>query len=175
MDIINYSLILLISFLGTIIGIILSNIALEEISSITQYLKYLNILLIVIIIAISTYSINIIYSIILSCVIAIMLIIAKNNEGNTWTYASMGALLYLSTINTATENISALYTTILIFIYGASITTIDANDYFKNKINGQITFEQNTKLIKKIIPKYSLYLLVGITFYILTKYIFHIL
>lgn len=167
MEIINYMLILVLSFLGTFTGIILCNIAVEEIKSITKYLKYLNILLIVLIILIATYDINKIYSIILTIIAFTILVLIKNNYENRWIYSSMAALLFLSTLNK-----ESLVITILIFIYGISVVTIDATKHFKNKINGQIKSSENTSLIKKTLYKYCPYLIIGIAFYIITTYIF---
>jgi len=166
MDIINYALILILSFLGTFIGIILSNIAIEEITHVKKYATYANILLVSLIILLSIYSINKIYAIILAIISLVVSILSKNKCDNKWTYAAMGALLYISTINK-----EILYVTILIIIYGASSVTIDATKHFKNKINGQIKSSENTKLITKTLSKYSWYLLVGIIFYITFTYI----
>jgi len=166
MDIINYVLILIISFLGIPIGILLSNIAIEEINSAIKYLKYLNIILISLIILIAIYPFNKIYSIILASIFLIILLISKNKDNNRWTYSSTSALLYISIFKGETLIIATL-----IFIYGISIVTIDTTKHFKNKINRQIKLIDNIDLIKKTLSKYSYYLLIGSIFYIIFAYI----
>ncbi len=166
MDIIHYLLLLIFSFSGIIIGILLSNMAVEEIKDATKYLKYLNIIILTLIILISTYSTNKLYSIIITTIILTTLIITINRQYNKWSYASLSALLYISTLNA-----QAIYITILIFIYGISIITIDANKYFKNKINGKIKSYENIELIKKSLLKYHYYLLVGIIVYTVFTYL----
>jgi hypothetical protein len=78
----------------------------------------------------------------------------------------MGALLYVSTIGQKTLNVS-----VLIFIYGISIATIDASSYYKKKINGQVTHSEKIGLTKRVLRRYSYYLLVGILFYVIFSYV----
>lgn len=170
MDIITYFLILILSFLGPFIGILLCNIAIEEIKSISKYLKYVNILAIASIIFLLIYPFNKIYAIVITLTTITILSIIKEKNDAKWTYASLGALMYASTLNE--NNLYILYIAIIIFTYGVSIATIDANKHFKNKINGKIKFSENKLLIKKIFSKYALYLIIGMTFYIVFTYIF---
>ncbi|MGV8087032.1 MAG: hypothetical protein ACP5N1_05350 [Candidatus Woesearchaeota archaeon] len=151
-------------------GIVLSNIAIEEITSIAKYLKYINILAISSIILLSIYPFNKIYAILITLTTIIILSIIKEKNYAKWTYASLGALIYVSTLNES--KLYSLYIAIIIFIYGMSIATIDANKHFKNKINGQIKRSENKLLIKKIFSKYALYPIIGMTFYIVFTYVF---
>lgn len=166
MDLINYILILITSFLGLIIGILLSNMAVEEITTAEKYLKYLNIIIVPTIIIIAAYSINIIYTTIFAATILTLLIIYRDKYDYTWTYACMGALIYISTLGR-----NVLETTIIIFIYGISIATIEAAKQFRNPINNKIKNTENYTLIKKVLSKYSYYILTGIIFYTVFTYI----
>jgi hypothetical protein len=95
-----------------------------------------------------------------------LLVLFRNKYNNAGTYASLGALLYVSTSSNTTLNIS-----ILIFLYGISITTINASAHFADEANKQITISENISLIKKIMIKYSYYLLIGMIFYVTFSYI----
>ena len=166
MDLLIYVIIMFASFLGLIIGVILSNIAIEEISHASVYLKYLNIIIVPTIILVATFKINIIYSIIFTSVAGILIVLVREKYNDAWTYSCMGALLYISTLSDETLNIA-----MLICIYGMSIATINANNHFKKKINEQIKFSENVSLIKKMLGKYSLFLIVGMMFYVTFSYI----
>jgi len=165
MDTLIYTSIMFASFLGLIIGIIISNMAFEEISHVSKYLTYLNIAIVPTIILITTYTINIIYSLIFTSVAIILLILFREKYNNAWTYSCMGALLYISTLNNETLN-----TAVLIFIYGVSIATINASN-LKQRTDGKIKFSENVLLTKKLLSKYSYYLLVGMAFFIVFSYI----
>lgn len=154
------------SFLGLLIGIIISNMAIEEIAHASAYLKYLNIILAPLIVLLATFEINKLYSIIFTTVTLIALIVSRKKYNDTWIYASMGALLYVATTSQELLNVAAL-----IFVYGISIATINASTYFKKKVNGQVKFSENVLLAKKILGKYSYYLLVGIIFFVVFSYV----
>jgi len=162
MEILTYALTLLISFLGILIGIIVSNMAIEEMRNTSTYLKYLNIIIIPLTIFVASYNINKLYTILFACIILIMLILFREKYSNVWVYPCMGAILYVSTKSQETLNVATL-----IFIYGISVATIDTSIHFKKKINGQITISNNIPLIKNIFSKYWYYLLVGIVFYVI--------
>jgi len=161
MDLLTYSLLLIASFLGLSIGIILSNMAVEEITRVSKYLKYLNIFLVPLIIFMAVYSISILYAIIFASIALLLLIIFRNRYPYSLTYACMGALMYISTLGK-----NSLDTAIIISVYGLSIATIEASRHFKNRLNGQIKSSENISLMKKILSKYFYYLLVGIIFYV---------
>jgi len=166
MDVLTYVLLLLFSFLGLIIGIFISKMTIEEITRASRYLKYLNILLVPLIFLIASYNINSLYSIIFSSIVLITLIVFKNKYNDAWTYACMGAALYISTISQESLNVS-----VLIFVYGISVATIDASAHYKKKINGEIKLTEKTMLVKKILSKYTYYLLVGILFFVVFSYV----
>jgi hypothetical protein len=166
MELLNYVLLSIVSFLGLLIGILISNMTIEEITHASKYLKYLNLILVPLIVLISTFKINRIYSIIFTSIILITLTITREKYNDAWTYTTMGALLYVATVSQ-----ELLQVTTLIFLYGISIATINASTHFKNKINGQIKFGENIQLIKKILAKYSYYLLVGIIFFVVFSYV----
>jgi len=154
------------SFLGLLIGIIISNIAIEEITHASKYLKFLNIILVPIIVLLATFQINRLYSIIFASIILITLIISRKKYNDAWIYASMSALLYVATISQELLDVASL-----IFVYGISIATINASTHFKKKINRQARFKENVLLIKKIFCKYSYYLIIGIIFFVVFSYI----
>jgi len=166
MNILIYAIAMIVSFLGLLVGIILSDIAIEEINRVSIYLKYLNIILVPIIIGVATYDINKLYSIIFSGITLGILFILRNKYNDAWAYSCIGALLYVSTLSNTTLEIS-----ILIFIYGISIATINASSHFDKKINEQNTISENISLAKKILIKYSYYLLVGVVFYFTFSYL----
>ena len=166
MDVLNYLLIVVTSFLGLFIGIFVSNSAVEEIKNASKYLKYLNIAIVPLIILIATFEINKLYSLIFTGIVLIALIVARNKYNDAWTYAGMGALLYVSTISQQTLNVA-----VLIFIYGFSIATINASMHFKKQINGQIKFSENISLVKKILIKYPYYLIVATVFFVIFTYV----
>ncbi|MGV8140860.1 MAG: hypothetical protein ACP5NW_00295 [Candidatus Woesearchaeota archaeon] len=163
-----YVLVLILSFLGIIIGLILSNMTVEEIDYAKKYLKYLNLIILPIIMFISTYNINKIYSIIFSIMALTLLVIFRKKSNDAWIYPSMSVALYLSSVGTRNQ---LLTSTILIFIYGMSISSIDASGHFKNKINGKIRFQENISLLKKLLANYGLYLIVGIISYVMFTYV----
>lgn len=166
MDVLTYIIMLFLSFCGLIIGIIISNIAVEEITSASKYLKYLNIILVPLIFLIASYSLYNAYSLIFMLIIFVALILLRNRYNDVWTYSCMGALLYISTISHETLNV-----TVMIFIYGMSIATISASMHYKKKINGSIKHSEKISLIKRILCKYSYYLLVGIIFFAAFNYV----
>jgi hypothetical protein len=160
MEVLTYTLTMFASFLGLIIGVIISNMAIEEIEHVSKYLRYVNILFVPTIILIATYNINKIYSIIFAgiALIAIGLLIDKYNDA--WIYSCMGALFYVSTLSDEALNVA-----ILIFVYGICIATVNTSLHFKKRTTEQIKFSKNIPLIKNILKKYSYYLFIGIVFY----------
>lgn len=154
------------SFLGLLMGIITSNMAIEEITYASKYLKYLNLILVPLIVFIATFEIHKVYSIIFASITLIALILSREKYNDAWTYASVGALLYLATIGQEILTVATL-----IFVYGVSIATINASIHFKKKVSGQIRFTENISLVKKILGKYSYYLFVGIIFFVVFSYI----
>jgi hypothetical protein len=166
MEFLIYLLVLIASFLGLLIGIIISNMTIEEITHAAKYLKHLNVLLVPLIMFLATFKISIIYSIIFSSIMFIALIIFRKKYDDAWTYAGMGAILYVAMNSKEMLNII-----VLIFIYGISIATINASTHFKKKVNGQIKLSENISLVKKILSKYSYFLFVGIIFFVIFSYI----
>jgi hypothetical protein len=160
METLIYILTLFITFLGLLIGIILSNIAIEEITRVSKYLKYLNITIIPLIVLMASYNINKIFSIIFTCLTLAMLIIFRDRYNESWTYSCMGAIFFVSTISK-----EVLHVAILIIVYGISAATIEASILFKKKTNEHVSFAENVQLVKKIFNKYAFYLLVGIIFF----------
>jgi hypothetical protein len=156
-----YMLALLTSFSGLLLGILLSNIAFEEISIASKYLKWLNILLVASIIFVATHNIQLIYAIIFSLLTAVLIFIFRRRYSDVWIYSSIGALFYVALLSGELLNVS-----ILTFVYGLSITTINAANIFKNKTNKQIKFSENLTFARKVILKYSFFLLTGIIFYL---------
>jgi hypothetical protein len=154
------------SFLGVLIGVIVSNIAVEEISHASVYLKYLNTILVPTIVGIATYNISKLNSIIFAGITLIVLTIFRKRYNDAWTYSCMGAILYVSTLSNETLKVA-----VLVFVYGMSVATISASIHFKKKINERINFSENLSLIKKILGRYSYYLLVGMMFYVTFSYI----
>ena len=165
MDLLSYSLFLIASFLGLLTGMILSNMAVEEITKASRYLKYLNIIIVPTVIIIAAYSINSMFAIISSAIILVLLIIFRDRYDYLWVYACMGALIYLSTLGKY-----PFETAIMIFIYGLSIATIESSRHFKEKINGKIRLSENKVLIKKLSSRYAYYLLIGMIFYVVFTY-----
>ena len=89
MEILAYTLTLLISFLGLAAGIIICNMTIEEIYHASKYLKYLNIILIPVILLVAVYNINKLYAIIFSCITLIILVIFREKYNNSWIYSCM--------------------------------------------------------------------------------------
>jgi hypothetical protein len=161
-----YMLVLLVSFLGLIIGVIVSNMAIEEIDNAKKYLMNFNTLIVPTIVLIATYDINNVFSLIFSSILLILLFIIRGKYNDTWMYSCMGAIFYVSTIGK-----QMLTVAILIFIYGMSISTINASEHFKKKINGKVRFSENVSLLKKLLVKYGYYLLISIVFYVMFTYV----
>jgi len=166
MELLRFVLLLVSSFLGLMIGMIVSNMAVEEISNASRYLRYLNIFLAPLIILVSTYVLYQWYSVIFSVAVLLLLIIFRSRSLNLWIYAGMGAMIYMSTLRAGSLNAA-----ILITLYGISIATIEASMHFKNRLNGWIKSSENFALAKKMLSKYSYYLLIGIASYAVFTYI----
>jgi hypothetical protein len=164
MNLLTYLCALFASFSGLFFGIILSNIAVEEVSSISKYLKYLNILFVGAIIFVATYKTNFIYASMAVFVIMLLMSIFRNRYDGRWIYASLGAVFYVAMLSDELLNVSAM-----IFVYGLSITTLDANKLFKNKINNKIKSLENIVLIKNTLSNYVYFVLVGIACYIIFR------
>jgi hypothetical protein len=166
MELISFALLLIASFLGLLIGIILSNMAIEEIDHVSKYLKYVNIILVPAIILSAAYSVHAFYSIIFSVIALLIGIIFRNKNIDLWIYTCLGIAIFISTLGTGILN-AAIFMT----IYGASIATIEASKQFKNKINGRITSKDNKTLVKRLLSRYSFYLLVGMVSYVVFEYL----
>jgi hypothetical protein len=154
-----YLAVLLVSFLGLMIGILVSNMVVEEIANASKYLRYINLIWPPLIVLISTYGLNKIYSILFTIILAIILLIFRKKNNDAWIYSCMSALLYISILSQETLNI-----TIIIFIYGISISTINVAKYFKNKVTTHINRYDNIVLIKDTLKNYSYYLVIGVLF-----------
>jgi len=171
MDVVAYLLALFISFLGLFIGIILSNITLEELSYTTIYLKYLNILLLPLIIFVATYSIFLTYSIIISLIVFLVLIVYREryNSNNKIIYCCLGALFYIA----HTYDVLFL-TSVLIFVYGIFVGTIISYEYFRNhkiKSPDKITLKDNTNIAKYSLMNYAYYVIVAMVFFVMFELI----
>lgn len=166
MNAIIYMLTLCASFSGLIMGIILSNISIEEITAVSKYLKYLNIILVAAITFLATYRIHMLCAIILTLIVVIAYMMFRDRNNDMWTYSGMGALFYISLVGNELLSVS-----VLIFVYGLSISTIYATDAYKNHINKRcdtLTIKENFRLTKNILSRHSLFLIVGILFYIIS-------
>ena len=161
-----YLAVLFISFLGLIVGIELSSMAAEEIKHASKYLKYLNMLLPSMIILAATYRLNKLYSIIFAVIIMIVILLLRKRNNDAWIYSSMSALLYVSVMSEQTFNVA-----IIIFIYGISISTVNASKRWKNKNHAQITRSENKTFIIDTLKNYFYYLIIGILFFGVFSYI----
>jgi hypothetical protein len=140
--------------------------AIEEIEYAKKYLRYFNILIVPAAVLIATYNIHKVYSIIFSLIVLALLFILQERYSDAWTYSCMGAIFYISSLGK-----QMLTVAILIFMYGISIATIDSSEHFKKKINGKVKFRENVSLLKKVLTKYTYYLLIGILSYVIFTHI----
>jgi hypothetical protein len=166
MNLLIYLSVLVASFLGLFVGMFISNVSVEEIKKASKYLKYFNIILAPIIILVATFEVHKIYSVIFAGIVLITLIIARNKYNDAWVYAGMGAIIYVSTMSSELLNVA-----VLIFVYSISIATINASKQFRHQINGQVKFSENLALAKRILSKYSYYLIIAIAFFVVFSYI----
>ncbi|MGV8171314.1 MAG: hypothetical protein ACP5OA_01315 [Candidatus Woesearchaeota archaeon] len=164
MEILIYLLVLLTSFLGVIAGLLLSKIALEEIYAISKHLRYVNVIIVTTMVFMATTHIGIGYSTILAAITFFLLFLFRNKYEHTWIYSSCGAILYVSTLMGEILSVS-----ILIFIYGLNVSSIEISNSISNKDfrNKQTKFVENPNILKHILLKYAYYLIVGISFYVL--------
>jgi hypothetical protein len=164
MNLLTYIIILLVSFLGLLVGVILSSITSEEIRHASKYLRYINLVLAPIILLTATYKLSKIYSLLLAIILFIVLIVLRDKYDDKWIYSGMGLMLCIAVISQELFNAA-----ILIFIYSMSISTINSSKYMKN--NQKMLSPSNIKIMKNIFCKYSWYLVTGILFFVIFSYI----
>jgi hypothetical protein len=167
MDILTYLLVLLSSFSGLIIGLILCNITLEELPNVAKYLKYFNMALLPLIIFFAAYQITLFYSVLTTVAALLLLLIFRKGYDDTFTYCGLGALFYLASIYDGLFLVS-----ILIFIYGVSIGTITSQKHLIHaKASSKISCKENRDIAKMLLARYAHYIIVAIVFFAVFEWI----
>ncbi len=147
-DLLKYSVILVITYLGLAAGIILSYIAKEEIMIGRKYLKLLQKILLSLVVLFVFYflNINIILVIIISVVILLLLLFIKNIH-QQYMYALLGLFYWISS-----KNINAfIIISSLIFLYGFP--------------TGSLLIKVEKKSIAQILMTTFYYLVIGLILY----------
>jgi len=169
MDLFIYIALLILSFLGLIMGLILSHIAVEELPDVIKYIKYFNILIVSLIVFLTIYPLSTVYATISSVLLLVLLFFFIDKIHNYIIYASMGGIFYASSI---LNNLFVITT--LLFILGISLGTTTSYSYYntkKYKHTENIKFKDYINITKILLTKYSYYLIVGIIFFIVFEFL----
>ena len=146
MEILNYILVLLISFFGLFIGMILAFIAEEEIR---PGEKYLNLFKNIILILIVFFLLNAYFNVYIG--LLGLLAIFLNRIDTKFIYPVLGIVFYLSS---KFVNLFLIESS-LIFLYGFCAGSLLSKELRYNKF----------KIVKKIFLRYGIYILVGIVLF----------
>lgn len=149
----QYLTLIIVLYLAPLLGMFLAFIAPEELADAQKYLRFLQkITIIIIIILLFYYPGFDIFTIILSLLLFVLVLITRNEQ--TVVFCLLGIVFYASLSNMIfLKNVS-----ILIFIFGLMNGLLYTSKYQKNnKINKQIVY-----LVVEIMLKYLLFIPVAL-------------